>query len=103
MVPPGLRGGLLRDGGERGLHLRGLLREGDRSERGDDRRGDGGGRGGGGGERRGAVDVRHGAGRTLVVGALVVFCASREPGDLSSAAGPSADQLAPNIRQELST
>lgn len=89
VVPPGLRRRFLRDGRDRGLHLLGLLRE---SGRGGDRRG---------GERRGAVGVRRCAERALVR-ALVVLCASRQPNGFSSAARPSADQLAPSARRELS-
>lgn len=88
VVPPGLRRGLLRDGRGRGLHLPGLLRE---SGRGDDHQG---------GARRGAVGVRRRAERALVR-ALVVLRASRQPHAYSSAARPSADQLAPNVRREM--
>lgn len=90
VVPPGVRGGFLRDGRDRGLHLLALLREsGRRGVR-------------QGGERRGAVGVRRRAERALVRALVVLGCASRQPDDFGSAAGPSPHQLAPIVRRELS-
>lgn len=102
MVPPGVRWRVVRDGRERGLHLRGLLPESRRGRRG--RCGDGG-RGGGRGERGGAGDIdvqRQRAESALVVGSRG-FVVSRtirlasKPSNFTSssaAAGASAGQLA---------
>lgn len=95
VVPPGVRGCVLRDGRERRLHLHGLLPEGRRGERG--RRGVDCG-GGGRGERRRAGDVdvrwwRHAESAIIICCRLVV---SSKPGIFTSAAAAraSAGQLA---------
>lgn len=56
MVPPGVRGGVVRNGRKRGLHLRGLFPEGCRHER---RRRGGDGSGGGDGRERGGPGHLH--------------------------------------------
>lgn len=107
VVPPSVRGCVVRDGRERGLHLHGLLAQGGRRGRGRGRRGDYGGGGGGGGERGGAVDVHvqrakpAPVGRRLVV--PLVLHRSSQPSNFTSAAAAraSARQLA--ITQQART
>ncbi len=94
VVPPGVRGRVVRDGRERRLHLRGLLPQGRRGERG--RRGVDSG-GGGRGERRraGDVDVRRRAKSAIIICCRPVV--SSKPSIFTSAAAAaraSAGQLA---------
>lgn len=97
VVPPGVRGRVVRNGREWGLHLRGLLPQGRRGRRRDDHGGSAGG------EHRGAFDVnvqqQHAEPalilrRGLVVPRILHF--SPEPSNFTSAAAAraSAGQLA---------
>lgn len=85
VVPPSLRGRVLRNGRDRGLHLHGLLPESS-GGRGEPHRG-----GGGGGGRGGAAgaSVRQ---RAVV---LVGHCASLRHSSAAAAATASGGQLAP--------
>ena len=98
VVPPGVRRRVVRDGGERGLHLHGLLPEGDWRGRGD------GGGGSGGGKRgvAGDVDVRRrraepalsGCNGRGVVVSRAIRHASKPSNFTSSSSSPSATAAA---------
>lgn len=105
VVPPGVRGRVVRNGRERGLHLHRLLPESRRGERGRHDRG-----GGGWGERCSAGDVAVRCGRCadsaiVICRDLVVSCLIRlssKPSDFTSAAAAaraSAGQLALKNKQ----